>query len=272
MLRSQHQPALGGAAGGPVFAGRVVGQGPPGRRRRWPRVQLSGLVCPWFAFWSHSPGLACGDLVLGEGVGGSGDSDSPQALPQTGQLCPKPARHLAKQARHSSEPGWAVGGQPGPRCRQPVCGQEADRSAGGEPVSTAWSLTATSSRSPRPQPRSHTRPGHPSGAPSSAQPRATPLIQGHRWAASVGMACGLKKTNTRAPNTTLVPGSWPAEGEDVGPSHRPPDAQNLQVGFRPSGWTVVSRNLRCPSCLRNHGLPASGYHWWLRNRLAPSCS
>lgn len=89
------------------------------------------------AFLSHLPGLVCGDLVLGEGAGGGGDSDNPLALPQAGQLCPKPTGHLAKQAGHSSEPGLAVGWQPGPRCPRPCAGRVADRSAGGQPVSTA---------------------------------------------------------------------------------------------------------------------------------------
>ena len=65
------------------------------------------------------------------------DSDSPQALPQAGQLCPKPTGHLANQARHSSEPGLTVGRQPGPRCQRLCVGRAADHSAGREPVSTA---------------------------------------------------------------------------------------------------------------------------------------
>lgn len=156
MLCSQHCPALGRC----LLAEWLV-KGHLADPGAGPGSSCLSSCAPGLPSCPIPPGLACGDLALGEGVGGSGDSDSPQALPQTGQLCPKPARHLAKQARHSSEPGLAVGRKPGPRCRQPVCGQAADRSAGGEPVSKAQGWTATSSQSPHPQPWSHTRPGHP---------------------------------------------------------------------------------------------------------------
>lgn len=117
-LLCSHHPAL---SGWPLAVPRVEPVLPaewfvgPSRQsvvlaRRASSVQAEvSLVC-----WSESrlpvpPLASCGDLVLGE-QGGGGDSDGPQALPQTGQLCPKPPGHLAKQARHSSEPGQVGGG------------------------------------------------------------------------------------------------------------------------------------------------------------------